>query len=81
MNKEHQTIYVSNFPLRDAAGNRAEGEPSTPNREMAIEQSAAFSPNPEFVRDSICAAADFSEPFPSILESAEQERREAWRNQ
>jgi hypothetical protein len=66
----------TNFPLRDAAGNRAEGEPSTRLQgEGLIEQSAAFSPNPEFVRDSICAAADFSEPFPSILESAEQERR------
>jgi hypothetical protein len=48
---------------------------------MNNEQRAAFSPNPEFVRDSMCAAADFSEPFPSILESAEQERREARRNQ
>jgi hypothetical protein len=73
---------MNNFPNQDAAGNRAEGEPSTPTRgSTAIEQSAAFSPNPEFVRDSICAAADFSEPFPSILESEEQKRREARRSE
>jgi hypothetical protein len=64
MDKEHQTIYdeITNFPHGNAAGNRAKGEPLTPTRESpAIEQPAAFSPNPE--------------PFPSILESAEQERR------
>jgi hypothetical protein len=58
MNKQHQTIYVKS-PQREAAGNKAEGEPSIAS-EGLIEQPAAA----------------FSQPFPSILESAEQARRQ-----
>jgi hypothetical protein len=70
-----------------AAGNRAEGEPSTclQKRKAVDEQPAAFSPNFPPTPESMLAdrrdgrgkvnMKPAAEPFPSLLESKEQERR------
>jgi hypothetical protein len=74
MNKEHQTIYDEESAPKTRIHPEVDykvGDKIV--RAYSYEEAVAKA---EFVRDSICAAADFSEAFPSILESAEQERRE-----